>query len=138
MYCIELPSDPAALDTLIAELPDKPAVFLLWPEQGKPYLARTNILKQRVARLLAEKEKASRQVSLRGTAKRLEYQLTGSRLEAQFLLWMLAREHMGADYRAEIRLRLPFYVKLVLGNRFPRTQLAKRIGRAPAVYYGPF
>ena len=36
----------------------------------------------------------SSQVSLRGTAKRLEYQLTGSRLEAQFLLWELARQHL--------------------------------------------
>jgi excinuclease UvrABC nuclease subunit len=135
---IDLPSSPAELDALIASLPDRPAIFLLWPEKGKPFLARTNILRQRVGRLLGEREKLSRQVSLRGTAKRLEYQLTGSRLEAQFLLWTLARQHLGPAWRTEIRLRLPFYVKLVLSNQFPRTQLAKRIGRVPAVYYGPF
>jgi excinuclease UvrABC nuclease subunit len=138
MTRIDLPSDPAALDALIAELPDRPAVFLLWPEKGKPFLARTNILSQRLGRLLGDRDKLSRQVSLRGTAKRLEYQITGSRLEAQFLLWTLARQHLGPGYRTEIRLRLPFYVKLVLSNQFPRTQLAKRIGRVPAVYYGPF
>jgi len=135
---IDLPSGPAELDALIASLPDRPAIFLLWPEKGKPFLARTNILRQRLGRLLGEREKLSRQVSLRGTAKRLEYQLTGSRLEAQFLLWTLARQHLGPAWRTEIRLRLPFYVKLVLSNQFPRTQLAKRIGRVPAVYYGPF
>ena len=138
MICVNLPSDAAGLDALIAELPDRPAVFLLWPEKGQPFLARTNILRQRLGRLLGVREKLSRQVSLRGTAKRVEYQITGSRLEAQFLLWTLARQHLGPGYRAEIRLRLPFYVKLVLSNQFPRTQLAKRIGRVPAVYYGPF
>jgi excinuclease UvrABC nuclease subunit len=138
MTSIELPADSAALDALLAELPDRPAVFLLWPEKGVPHLARTNILRQRVTRLLGQREKSSRQLSLRGTAKRLDYQLAGSRLEAQFLLWELARQHLGPDYRTEIRLKLPFYVKLVLTNAFPRTMLAKRIGRAPAVYYGPF
>src|SRR5947208_943273 len=104
MISIELPSGPAALDALIAELPDRPALFLLWPEKGRPFLARTNILRQRIGRVLGTREKLSRQVSLRGTAKRLEYQLTGSRLEAQFLLWELARQHLGPDYRTEIRL----------------------------------
>ena len=138
MERIELPPDLAALDALLAELPDRPAVFLLWPEQGQPYLARTNLFRQRLGRLLGPREKASRQMSLRGVARSLEYCLTGSRLEAHFLLWELARKHLGADYRTAIRLRLPLYVKLVLSNPFPRTQLAKRIGRAPAVYYGPF
>ena len=138
MERVELPTDLAALDALIAELPDRPALFLLWPEQGQPYLARTNILRQRLVRLLGPRAKASRQMSLRGVARFLEYTLTGSRLEAHFLLWELARKHLGADYRSAIRLRLPVYVKLILSNPFPRTQLARRIGRAAAVYYGPF
>ena len=48
MTRLELPSDLAVLDTLIAELPDRPALFLLWPEKGNPFLARTNILRQRL------------------------------------------------------------------------------------------
>ena len=76
--------------------------------------------------------------SLRGTVTRIEYAFTGSRLEAQFLLWELARQHLGSDYRREIRLRLPPYVQQVLSNRFPRTHITTRIGRAPAVYFGPF
>ncbi|MDE3198876.1 MAG: hypothetical protein KGN84_21180, partial [Acidobacteriota bacterium] len=63
---------------------------------------------------------------------------TASRLESQFILWDWARRHLGPDYRREIRLRLPSYVKLVLANRFPRTQLTTHIGRAKAVYFGPF
>ena len=76
--------------------------------------------------------------TLGDTIQRIEYQYTGSRLESYFLLWELARTHLGSDYRREIRLRLPPYVKLILSNPFPRTQVATHIGRAAAVYYGPF
>jgi hypothetical protein len=50
----------------------------------------------------------------------------------------LARQHFGSDYRRQIRLRLPPYVKLVLSNPFPRTHITTRIGRAPNIYFGPF
>src|SRR5580698_1523266 len=116
-------------DQTLEALPNRQAVFLLWTRAGKPFLARTNVLRKRLRRLLGE---------LGSTIERIEYQLVGSRLEAQFLLLELARKHLGPSYRAEIRLRLPPYVKLVLSNRFPRTQVTAHIGRAPAVYYGPF
>jgi hypothetical protein len=113
----------------VDSLENRPAVFLLWPREGKPHLARTNVLKRRLSRALK---------TLGDSVQRVEYQYTGSRLEGQFLLWELARLHLGAGYRREIRLRLPPYVKLILSNEFPRTQVSTHIGRAPAVYYGPF
>jgi excinuclease ABC subunit C len=113
----------------IEALPNRQAVFLLWPRAGKPYLARTNVLRKRVKRLLG---------NLQGTIERIEYQFTGSRLAAQFLLLDLARKYLGSDYRNEIRLRLPPYVKLILSNQFPRTQVTTHLGKARAVYFGPF
>lgn len=138
MIELALPAEPADLDRALEELPNRPAVFLLCPRDGKPLLARTNVLRKRLLRLLGTREAPSKQLTLRGTADRVEYQFVGSRLEAQFLLLELARKHLGAGYRAEIRLRLPPYVKLILSNRFPRTQVTTHLGRAPAVYYGPF
>jgi excinuclease UvrABC nuclease subunit len=119
-------------------IPNRPAVFLLWPSEGKPYLARTNVLRRRLIRLLGTREKPSRLLNLRGTITRIEYRFTGSRLESQFLLWDLARRHMGSDYRREIRLHLPPYVKLVLSNQFPRTQVTTHIGRSTSLHFGPF
>jgi excinuclease ABC subunit C len=120
----------AALDIAEVEtLANKPAVFLLWPREGKPVLARTNVLKRRLTRELR---------AVGDAVERIEFQYTGSRLEGLFLQWELARQHLGADYRREIRLRLPPYVKLVLSNAFPRTQVVSHLGRAPAVYFGPF
>src|SRR5215472_3222632 len=133
-----LPEEPAALDEALESIPNAPAVLVIWPREVKPWIARTNVLRRRLKRLLGAREGTSRSLSLRGTATRVEYRLTGSRLEAHFLVWELARRLLGADYRREIRLRLPTYVKLVLSNRFPRTQTTARIGRAPAVYFGPF
>jgi excinuclease ABC subunit C len=129
MIELAIPEDPAEFGRVLEELPNRQAVFLLWPREGKPYLARTNVLRKRLKRTLA---------NLRGAVEKVEYQFSGSRLAAQFLVLKLAREHLGAGYRSEIRLRLPPYVKLILSNPFPRTQVTSHIGRAPAVYFGPF
>jgi excinuclease ABC subunit C len=125
-----LPADPNELAQLLESIPNGPAVFLLWPRDGAPYLARTNVLRRRLSRLLEVKEGVSRNLSLRGTAERLEYHLAGSKLESRFLHLELARRHLGAGYRREIRLRLPPYVKLLLSNEFPRTQVALRLSKA--------
>ena len=47
-----LVANPSDLDSV----PDRPAVFLLWASEGKPYLARTALLRRRLRRLLAERE----------------------------------------------------------------------------------
>ena len=136
-----LPTDPAELAQLLESIPNGPAVFLLRPREGRPYLARTNVLRRRLIRLLEAKEGVSRALSLRGTAERLEYHLAGSKLESRFLHLDLARQHLGPDYRREIRLRLPPYVKMLLSNEFPRTQIAVRLSRPGAgrsLYVGPF
>lgn len=130
MIELELGSDASENRARIEALPNKPAVFMLWPQaKGKPFLARTNVLRRRLIRMVITDGIA---------APRVEYQLTGSRLEGQMLVWELARRFLGSDYRSEIRLRLPAWVKLILSNTFPRTQITHRIGRAPAVYFGPF
>jgi excinuclease ABC subunit C len=129
MVELAIPKDPAEFDRVLEELPNRQAVFLLCPRAGKPYLARTNVLRTRLKRLLG---------NLRGTVERIEYQFCGSRLAAQFLVLELARKYLGEGYRNDIRLRLPPYLKLILSNPFPRTQVTSHIGRLRAVYVGPF
>src|ERR1700678_4559119 len=98
-----------AIPADVEALPNRQAVFLLWPREGKPYLARTNVLRKRLMRLLGTRDGPSRSLNLRGTVERIEYQFCGSRLAAQFLLLELAKKYLGAGYRKEIRLRLPPY-----------------------------
>src|SRR5690349_23710178 len=135
---IAVADDLAALDRALEELPNRPAVFLLWPKQGDPHLARTTVLRRRLLRLLREREAPSRLLNLRHTVARVEYWLTGSSLESAVRMYELARQHFPATYLDVMRLRMPPYVKIILSNEFPRSQITTHLGRTPAVYFGPF
>jgi excinuclease ABC subunit C len=126
------------LDEALEQVPNRPAVFLLWPQRGDPYLGKTTVLRRRLLRLLRERETPSRLLNLRHTAHRVEYWLTGSKLESSLLMYDLARRHFPKTYLDVLRLRMPPYVKLILTNEFPRSQVSTHLGRAPATYFGPF
>ncbi len=126
------------LDAALEQVPNRPAVFLLWPKEGDPYLGRTTVLRRRLLRLLREREAPSRLLNLRHTAHRVQYWLTGSKLESSVVMYDLSRRHFPKTYLDVLRLRMPPYVKLVLTNEFPRSQVTTHLGRAPAAYFGPF
>jgi excinuclease UvrABC nuclease subunit len=139
MTAIEVPEDLSGLDEAIAQVPNNPAVFLLWPRQGEPYLGKTTLLRRRLLRLLKERAAPSRLLNLRHTVGRIEYRLTGSAFESSISMYMLARQHFPKTYLDLLKLRMPTYVKLVLTNAFPRSQLSTHLGRInPALYCGPF
>ena len=126
------------LDRALEQAPSRPAVFLLWPKQGEPHLGKTTLLRRRLLRLLRERETPSRLLNLRHTLARVEYWLTGSKLESSVRMYELARRHFPRKYMEVLRLRMPPYLKIILTNEFPRSQITTHLGRAPAVYFGPF
>jgi len=125
-------TSPADLDSV----PDRPAVFLLWASTGNPYLARTALLRRRLRRLLNERERVSRVLSLAGVVERVEYWLSGSHLESALVHLELAQRHFPGDWERMVRLRPPAFLKLTLDNPFPRTMITTRAGRGLA--FGPF
>jgi excinuclease UvrABC nuclease subunit len=135
---IEVTGDLSRLDAAIEALPNVPAVFLLWPESGDPYLSKTTLLRRRLLRLLREREKPSRLLNLRHTVKRIEYRFTASALESSALFYDQARLHFPDTYLDLMKLRMPPYVKLILNNEFPRTQITTHLTRTGAMYFGPF
>jgi excinuclease UvrABC nuclease subunit len=138
METIEVTGDLARLDAAIEALPNAPAVFLVWAESGEPYLSKTTLLRRRLLRLLKEREKPSRLLNLRHTVKRIEYRFTASGLEAAVLFYEQARQHFPETYLKLMKLRMPPYVKLILNNEFPRTQITTHLTRTGALYFGPF
>jgi excinuclease UvrABC nuclease subunit len=122
-----LPPPEAIEPSGIDRVPDRPAVFLARFEGGRPYLARTGFLRRRLRRM------ASRLPSL----ARVEYWRTASRLESSLVLYALAVEHFPETYLDLLKLRMPPYVKLLLSNPFPRTQVTTKLG-GPSLFYGPF
>jgi len=120
----------------LESIPNRPAVFLLWADEGKPYLARTALLQRRLRRLISDRTRASHALNLRGVAERIEYWLTGSQLESSLVHLELAQRYFPDDWPRLTRLRPPVFVKLTLENPFPRTLITGRLGRG--LSYGPF
>jgi excinuclease UvrABC nuclease subunit len=137
MTAIEV-DDLARLDTAIEALPNNPAVFTLWPRDGDPYLSKTALLRRRLLRLLKDREKPSRLLNLRHTVRRIEYRLTGSAFESSLVLYEQARRHLPERYLELLKLRMPPYVKVVLGNEFPRSHITTHLTRGTGLYFGPF
>ncbi|MGC8793718.1 MAG: hypothetical protein ACP5U2_10045 [Bryobacteraceae bacterium] len=135
---LELAGGDEAIESLLSRVPDRPAVFLIETRDGAPYLSRTTLLRCRLRRLLRPDSAASRWLNLREVAARVRYWLAGSGLEASLILYELAAQHFPEDYRVRIKLRPPPYLKIVLSNAFPRSQITTRLGSAQALYYGPF
>lgn len=121
----------------------RPAVFALFPDERAtaavaPYIARTSDLRRRLTRLLGERQRNSKLLSLREVTRRVDYQYTGSAFEAQWQLYHLNKTYYPRHYRARLRLRPPALLKLNLSNRFPRCYPTRRISNDGSLYYGPF
>jgi excinuclease UvrABC nuclease subunit len=138
MTAIEVADDLAQLDAAVDALPNQPAVFVLWPKEGQPYVGKTGLLRRRLLRLLKDREKPSRLLNLRHTVGRIAFQLTGSALESSVVLYRETRRYFPETYPDLIKLRLPPYVKVVLNNAFPRTHITAHLTRAAGLYFGPF
>jgi excinuclease ABC subunit C len=138
MTLIEVTDDLAALDRAIEALPNQPAVFVLWPRDGLPYLSKTGLLRRRLLRLLREREKPSRLLNLRHSVARIEYRLTGSAFESTVVHYEQARRLFPETYLDVIKLRMPPYVKIVLANEFPRSHITTHLTRTAGLYFGPF
>lgn len=127
----------ASLDADLEAVPNRAAVFLVWAASGRPYLARTGVLRRRLKRLLGQRENPGRMLHLRAVATRVDYWLTASRLASVLLHYELARTHFPDDYDKQVKLRWPAYVKLIEANEFPRTSVTTRISGS-GLQIGPF
>src|SRR5260370_27786681 len=128
----------ANLDETIASLPNTDAVFRVRAGDRSAYLAKTSMLRRRLLRILTPAGSPRRSLNLREVATRVEYWLTGSRFESMLLHYALAKRDFPEDYLRLVKLRMPAYVKLILSNEFPRTQVTTRLAGGRGIYYGPF
>jgi excinuclease ABC subunit C len=130
--------EPENLDANFEAIPNADAVFLVWAGDRSAYLAKTSMLRRRLMRIFKSGDALKRSLNLRGVATRIEYWSTGSRFESTLVHYALARRYFPEDYLRLIKLRMPAYVRLILSNEFPRTQVSTRLSASRAVHYGPF
>ena len=126
------------LDARVGQVPNADAVFVVWAGDRSAYLAKTSMLQRRLQRIFKLADSPRRSLNLREVATRVEYWPTASRFESMLLHYALARRYFPDDYLRMIKLRMPSYVKLILANEFPRTQVTTRLSASRALHYGPF
>ncbi|HEX5229558.1 MAG TPA: hypothetical protein VFW44_17725 [Bryobacteraceae bacterium] len=138
--------EPENLDASLSDassdaVPNSDAVFVVWAGDRSAYLAKTSMLRRRLMRIFKAADSGAapkRSLNLRGVATRIEYWPTGSRFESMLVHYALARRFYPEDYLRMIKLRMPSYVKLILANEYPRTQVSTRLSASRALHYGPF
>jgi excinuclease ABC subunit C len=132
--------DAADDSAFFAEIPAKPAVFLLRGESGEPYVSKSSNLRRRITRLLGQSEGISRRLNLRGRARLLEYSLTGSDFESGLLLYQTLRREFPDSYQNRLRLPPAPLLRFHLENRYPRISVTTKLGstKKGSIYYGPF
>src|SRR5207253_7564539 len=90
-------------------------------------------------RLLGPPIEHSKRLNLRDRVHAIEFTLTGSEFESQFLLYRVLREAFPKTYSARLRLRPAPLVKLHLENQYPRASVTTRLStHGSNLYYGPF
>lgn len=125
-------------DSALDAVPNCGGIFVVEFPEGLPYLGRTAALRKRLRRLLRPADGASTRLTLREIATRVHYRRTGSAFESDIALYRAVRRYRPGECRNYLKLRPAFYVKLLLGNRFPRSCVTRQLTRGKSLFYGPF
>jgi excinuclease ABC subunit C len=127
-----------SLEAQIASFPDAPGVYLFKDGRGRVlYVGKADVLRDRVRAYFGPSLDV-RHVRMVERAERVEFAVTGSISEAYLLEANLIKQHRP---RYNIRLKddksYP-YVKITLGEDFPRILRTRSLGDRTARYFGPF
>ncbi len=128
MLARALTFSPDQDESFFEELPAAAAIFLLRGE-GEPYVSKSANLRRRLQRLLGPPREQSKRLNLRDRVHEVEFTVTGSDFESQFLLYRLLRETFPKTCAARLRLRPAALVKLHLENEYPRASVTTRLGK---------
>jgi excinuclease ABC subunit C len=127
-----------SLEAQVASFPDAPGVYLFKDARGRVlYAGKADVLRDRVRSYFGPSLDV-RHVRMVERAERVEFAVTGSISEAYLLEANLIKQHKP---RYNIRLKddksYP-YVKITLGEDFPRILRTRSLGDRTARYFGPF
>jgi len=127
-----------SLEAQVASFPDAPGVYLFKDSRGRVlYVGKADVLRDRVRAYFGPTLDV-RHIRMVERSERVEFAVTGSISEAYLLEASLIKQHKP---RYNIRLKddksYP-YVKITLGEDFPRILRTRSLGDRTARYFGPF
>ena len=122
----------------VASFPESPGVYLFKDGRGRVlYVGKADVLRDRIRSYFGPSLEV-RHIRLVERTERLDYVVTGSISEAFLLEANLIKQHRP---RYNIRLKddksYP-YVKVTLGEDFPRILRTRQLGDRKARYFGPY
>ena len=131
---------PDALRAQAAGLPARPGVYLFRDEAGEVlYVGKAKSLRSRVRSYFARD--AGRSLKIRELvrrSRRIESIVLDSEAEALLLEWNLINEH-APHFNVQLRDDKSYpYIKVTLGEPFPRVFVTRRLERDGSRYFGPF
>lgn len=131
---------PETLKEKAEALPSQPGVYIFKDEEGRPlYVGKAKSLKHRVRSYFQESRPSDekRDLMLRA-ARELETILVGNEKEAMALENNLIKQFK-PRYNVLLRDDKTYpYVKLTLGECFPRVYVTRRLKKDGSRYYGPY
>ena len=127
-----------SLEAQVGSFPDAPGVYLFKDSRGRVlYVGKADVLRDRVRAYFGPSLDV-RHIRMVERSERVEFAVTGSISEAYLLEANLIKQHKP---RYNIRLKddksYP-YVKITLGEDFPRILRTRSLGDRTARYFGPF
>ena len=118
-------------------LPREPGVYLFRDERGEVlYVGKAANLRSRVRSYFSTDERRKVGPLLRET-RRIDHHVCRNGLEAAVLELRLIHEHLPRFNRQGTRSRSYPYVKLTLGERFPRLSVVRVVNDDGGLYLGP-
>jgi hypothetical protein len=141
MWPHEIAFDPADPEEGLSALPETAAVYALYGRDAhaEPYLGRTPDLRRRLRRLLKPSAAHPRRLHLAGLVARIAYAETASDLEATLLLYSASQQAFGARAGKRMHLRTPGFLRMSMGNDYPRLYVTATITYSAARdLFGPF
>ena len=123
----------------LSRVPEKPGVYIMHDETDKIlYVGKAIVLKNRLKSYFADIPHSARITSMISQISRFEYIVCGSEMEALLLENNLIKKHK-PKYNVLLKDDKGYpYIKVTLGERFPRVVLARRVEKDGAKYFGPY
>ena len=124
----------------LKKLPAKPGVYLMHDEQDKIiYVGKAISLKNRVRQYFQDSRNKGVKIEQMVThIRRFEYIVTDSELEALVLECNLIKEHRPKYNTMLMDDKSYPFIKVTVGEDFPRVMLARKQVKDKARYFGPY
>src|SRR6185369_2485748 len=129
----------AGLKARLQEVPSRPGVYLFRDQSGAIiYVGKSVCLRDRVRSYFTGQPATRKLRRLRREIQRIDWQLTGSELEALLLESRLVKQYLPRFNTLLRAVRASPYLRVDWADPYPRLEITRAPSADGADYFGPF